>query len=98
MVALNTPARASSPPAATSCRDNRLDIQAEAHAAGILTEYFDARGQHQHVPVETLRRVLDALPKSSGGQSTEPIVHRVGSGPFEVAVPGPSIERWSLRQ
>jgi 4-alpha-glucanotransferase len=60
-----------------------LDIQAAARAAGILTEYFDARGQHQHVPVETLQRILDALPHSSA-QAEGPIVHRADAGAFEI--------------
>jgi 4-alpha-glucanotransferase len=78
------------------CRDDILDIQAEARAAGVLTDYYDARGQHLHVPVETLRRILDALPMSHSGPAAEPIVHRAGSAPLEVA----AVEhdaRWSLR-
>lgn len=73
-----------------------LDIQAEARAAGILTEFYDARGHHQHVTSETLRRVLDALPRTTGDESVEPIVLRMGSGPLQIAVPGHDIARWSL--
>ena len=82
--------------AAKPCRDNRLDIQAEARAAGVLTDYYDARGQYQHVPIETLQRVLDALPKSQDRQSAEPIVHRAGSGPLEVAVQEHDVAHWHL--
>jgi len=92
------PARGVCAPAATSCRDNRLDIQAEARAAGVLTEYYDARGHHRHVTVETLQRVLDALPKAHGPQSLEPVVHRAGAGPLEVAVREQDGARWSLRE
>ena len=92
------PARGVCAPAATSCRDNRLDIQAEARAAGVLTEYYDARGHHRHVAVETLQRVLDALPKAHGPQSLEPVVHRAGAGPLEVAVREQDGARWSLRE
>ena len=82
--------------AAKPCRDNRLDIQAEARAAGVLTDYYDARGQYQHVPIETLQRVLDALPKSQDRQSAEPIVHRAGSGQLEVAVQEHDVAHWHL--
>ena len=82
--------------AAKPCRDNRLDIQAEARAAGVLTDYYDARGQYQHVPIETLQRVLDALPKSQDRQSAEPIVHRTGSGQLEVAVQEHDVAHWHL--
>jgi 4-alpha-glucanotransferase len=75
-----------------------LDIQAEARAAGVLTEYNDARGDHRHVPVETLQRVLDALPKPHGLQSLEPVVHRAGAGPLEVAVREQDGAHWSLHE
>jgi 4-alpha-glucanotransferase len=73
-----------------------LDIQAEARAAGVLTDYYDARGHRQHVPIETLQRVLDALPKSQGARSAEPLVHRAGSGPFGVAAPEQNVDLWYL--
>jgi 4-alpha-glucanotransferase len=74
-----------------------LDIQAEARRAGVLPDYVDARGHHQHVPVETLRRVLDALPAPSHDPSAQPIVHRVGSGPVDVSHAQGSVARFMLR-
>jgi len=71
-----------------------LDIHAAARAAGILTEYYDARGQHQHVPIETLQRLLDALPHSST-QAEWPIVRRVGAGAFAIDAPE-HVARWRL--
>ena len=71
-----------------------MDIHAAARAAGILAEYFDARGQHQHVPIETLQRLLDALPHSSA-QSEGPIVRRVGTGAFEIES-AEQLARWRL--
>jgi 4-alpha-glucanotransferase len=74
-----------------------LDIQAEARRVGILPDYFDARGDHRHVPVETLRRVLDALPKPHPDQAAQPIVHRMGSGPIRLLLEDGDVgARWAL--
>ncbi len=63
-----------------------MDTHAEARRAGVLTEYVNARGQHVHVPPETLTRVLDALPHPTSDLRVEPIVHRLGSGPLHLQI------------
>ncbi|MDQ8727706.1 4-alpha-glucanotransferase [Bradyrhizobium sp. LHD-71] len=74
-----------------------MDILAEAREAGVLPDYYDARGHHQHVPLEALKRVLDALPKPCSDSSAQPIVHRLGSGPIHVAASKrDSTTRWVL--
>jgi 4-alpha-glucanotransferase len=72
-----------------------LDIQAEARAAGILTEYHDARGQHLHVPDDVLSRVLAALPKLAA-QATEPLVLRTDLEDANVAFDLGAAARWRL--
>lgn len=65
-------------------RGSILDIQAEARRAGVLPDYYDARGQLQQVPFETLKRILGALPRSSE-LAIQPVVQRIGAGPARVA-------------
>jgi 4-alpha-glucanotransferase len=73
-----------------------LDIQAEAHAAGILTEYYDARGQHRHVPLEVLQRVIEALPKPRPETAAEPIILRTGSESTNLSLHLGVDTRWRL--
>lgn len=69
---------------------------AEARLSGVLPDYYDARGEHRHVPYEALRRVLDALPAPGSDPSAQPIVHRLASGPIRVDVPDHACTRWTL--
>lgn len=73
-----------------------MDILAEARLSGVLPDYYDARGNHQHVPYQALRRVLDALPEPNPDPSAQPIVHRLGSAQIRISVPDDACTRWTL--
>lgn len=73
-----------------------MNIQAEARRAGILPDYFDARGEHRQVPAEALQRVLEALPDPNDDWSSQPIVHRAGFGPIDVRPDRDDVVRWRV--
>jgi 4-alpha-glucanotransferase len=75
---------------------NGLDIHAEARKAGILPDYFDARGEHRQVPDEALRRVLEALPEPPSDLAAQAIVHRAGSGLIQVQPGRDGVSRWRV--
>lgn len=74
-----------------------MDILVEARLSGVLPDYYDARGIHQRVPYDALRRVLDALPRLDSDPAAQPIVHRLGSGPIRIQLQGGHAGvRWRL--
>jgi len=83
--------------AAAICLDHQLDVQTEARAAGILTEYHDARGQHRHVPVEVLERVIAALP-TPGPDAAAPIVLRTDAEVANFSLGLGAEQRWGVSE
>ena len=50
----------------------------DARRAGLILQYYDAYGQLQSLSLETMNRVLKALPSLHLDQVSTPIVHRIG--------------------
>ena len=70
-----------------------LDIQTEARAAGVLTEYHDARGHHRHVPDDVLARVIAALPRLD---EEAPVILRTDLQDADLSIELDANARWRL--